>query len=73
MESIITSSTHHSYSGLLNSNYKSVVKQNFKDLKNNSIFSLKQRLKSNELQKSSSIETALKVALFMVALILAFY
>lgn len=72
MESIITNQDHNAYSGLLNSNYKAIVKQNFKDLKSNSLFSLKQRIRSNQFQTSSSIETTLKVALFLVALIIAF-
>lgn len=54
--------------GLLNSNYKNVVKCNLKDLNSSSIFSIKQRIKSRQYQFTSSIETLLKVSVFATIL-----
>lgn len=54
--------------GLLNSNYKNVVNCNLKDLNSTSIFSIKQRIKSRQYQLTSSIETLLKVSVFVIVL-----
>jgi hypothetical protein len=58
--------------GLLNSNYKNLVKNNFKNTTSNSLFSIKQRLRSRQYQFTSSIGTALKVSLFFIAILLIF-
>lgn len=54
--------------GLLNSNYKSVVKCNLSNTKSNSIFGIKQRVKSRQYQSASSIATVLKLSVFVAAL-----
>ncbi|MBO6605893.1 hypothetical protein [Psychroserpens sp.] len=55
--------------GLLNSNYKSVVKCNLSNTKSNSIFGIKQRVKSRQYQFTSSIATLLKLSVFVAALV----
>ena len=64
-------SIHNSHSGLLNSKYKSVVDCSFKSLKKPSIFNIRRRLKSSRLRNCCSIETALKVSVFIIGLIVA--
>ena len=54
--------------GLLNSTYKSVVKCNMKHSGSNSIFGIKQRIKSRQYHFTSSIATLLKVSVFVMAL-----
>jgi hypothetical protein len=54
--------------GLLNSNYKNVVNCNFNNPNPTSIFSVKQRVKSRQYQLTSSIETLLKVSVFLIVL-----
>ena len=55
--------------GLLNSNYKNVVKCNLYHSKSNSIFGIKQRLKGRQYQQfSTSTATLVKVSVFVLAL-----
>ena len=54
--------------GLLNSNYKSIVRCNYSRKKTNSIFGVKQRIKSRQYQFTSSIDTVLKLSVFLIAL-----
>ncbi len=54
--------------GLLNSNYKSIVRCNFSHIKSNSIFGIKQRLRSRQYQFTSSIGTILKLSVFLITL-----
>lgn len=54
--------------GLLNSNYKSVVKCNLHNTSTTSIFGIKQRVKSRQYQFTSSIDTLLKVSVFVTVL-----
>lgn len=54
--------------GLLNSNYKSVVKCNLRHAKTTSIFGIKQRVKSRQYQITSSIDTLLKLSVFVTVL-----
>ncbi|WP_034062127.1 hypothetical protein [Lacinutrix jangbogonensis] len=60
------------YSGLLNTDYKNIVKTNFKSFNSPSLFSIKQRVKSNQFKTCSSIGTGLKVLTFVVGIIVAF-
>lgn len=71
MKSIIKSNNHNSYSGLLNSNYQNIVNFNFKVKKSNSIFGLKQRLKSDQFKTCCSIDTGLKLVVFFTGIIIA--
>ncbi|MGB3606848.1 hypothetical protein [Psychroserpens sp.] len=54
--------------GLLNSMYKTVVKRNLNDTNSTSIFGIKQRVKSKQYQITSSIDTILKVSVFVIVL-----
>lgn len=58
--------------GLLNSNYKSVVKQNLKNASSQSLFGIRQRLKSGQFLFTSNIATALRVSAFMLVFIAIF-
>ncbi|MFD2917410.1 hypothetical protein [Psychroserpens luteus] len=54
--------------GLLNSNYKSIVKCNLHHTNSSSIFGIKQRIKGRQYQFTSSIETLLKLSVFAIVL-----
>ena len=58
--------------GLLNSNYKQVVKCNLKNYNPKSISGIKQLLKSRQYQYTSSVETLLKVSVFVIVLAVMF-
>lgn len=58
--------------GLLNSNYKKVVKCTLNNHNSTSIFGIKQRSKSRRYQFTSSIETLLKVSVFVILLAVIF-
>ena len=66
------SSNYISNSGLLNSNYQSIVNCSFESLKKPSVFNIRRRLKSSRFRNCSSIETTLKVSIFLIGLIIAF-
>ena len=57
--------------GFLNSNYQKIVNSNFSKVNSNSIFGIRQRLKSRQFNTCCSVETILKVALFFVAFLIA--
>lgn len=54
--------------GLLNSNYKQVVKCNFKNGRSQSIFGIRQRIKTTRSLFTPSIDVILKVSVFAIAL-----
>lgn len=56
------------HEGLLNSNYKQETKDNFFHSNPKSIFGIKQGLKSKQYQSTSSIETILKLSVFVIVL-----
>ena len=58
--------------GILNSNYKSIAKQNLNNTNLQSIFGIRQRVKSRQYQFTSSISTVLKVSLFTVIILSIF-
>ncbi len=58
--------------GLLNSNYQRIAKGNLEDVEADSIFGIKQRVKSDEYKTTSSIETILKVSVFMILYLIIF-
>ena len=85
MELIITNTTSQSLSkrriiekesqpeGILNSNYKQIVNQNLKSASPNTVFGIKQRVKSLQFQTTSSAtETLLKLSVFTVAILMIF-
>ena len=57
--------------GLLNSNYKNETSENFFHSSPKSIFGIKQSVKHRQYQSTSSIDTVLKLSVFVVALLLA--
>ncbi len=58
--------------GLLNSNYKSVVKQNFSTSTTKSIFGIRQRIKSSQLNRVNHTAVILKLSVFAIILIALF-
>jgi hypothetical protein len=59
--------------GILNSNYKQIVNQNLKSASPNTVFGIKQRLKSLQFQTTSTAaETLLKLSVFTVAILIIF-
>ncbi len=63
---------HFTSHGLLNSNYKSVVKQNFKKSTTKSVFGIRQRLKSSQFNMINHTAVILKLSLFAVVLVALF-
>jgi len=63
---------HFTSRGLLNSNYKSVVKQNFKTSTTKSVFGIRQRLKSSQFNMINHTAVILKLSAFAVVLIALF-
>lgn len=59
-------------SHFLNSNYKAVVKQSLKETSTKSIFGLRRRIKNSRYHFVSGMEVALKVSVFLVAIIAIF-
>ena len=64
--------SHYTTNGLLNSNYKSIVKQNFSKSTTKSIFGIRQRIKSSQLGKVDHVAAILKLSVFVIALIAIF-
>lgn len=61
------------YEGILNSNYKQVVNQNLKSASPNTVFGIKQRVKSLQfITTCTATETLLKLSVFTVAILLIF-
>lgn len=59
--------------GLLNSNYQCIAKSNLENVEANTIFGVKQRIKSYHYRTTSSAETLLKAAVFLIAYIVIFF
>tara|TARA_R100001369_G_scaffold91808_1_gene134255 strand:+ start:481 stop:729 length:249 start_codon:yes stop_codon:yes gene_type:complete len=58
--------------GLLNSNYKSVVNQNFSKSNSKSVFGIRQRLKSSQLDMVNHTAVILRLSVFAMFLIALF-
>jgi hypothetical protein len=58
--------------GLLNSSYQSVVKQNFSKPRPKSIFGIRQRIKSSQLNRVNHTAVILKLSVFAMFLIALF-
>ena len=67
-----TEVSHFTTHGLLNSNYKSVVKQNFSKSTTKSIFGIRQRIKSSQLNMVNHTAVILKLSVFAIVLIALF-
>ncbi|WP_400076845.1 hypothetical protein [Winogradskyella sp. R77965] len=64
--------SHFTTNGLLNSNYKSVVKQNFSKSTTKSVFGIRQRLKSSQFNMVNHTAVILKLSVFAIALVALF-
>ncbi|WP_412560036.1 hypothetical protein [Winogradskyella sp. MIT101101] len=64
--------SHFTTNGLLNSNYKSIVKENFSKSTTKSVFGIRQRIKSSQLRKVNHTAVLLKLSVFAIALIALF-
>ncbi len=67
-----TFSQHAKPEGILNSNYKKLVKRNLSNITSQSLFGMKQRLKSSRYRFTSGAETILKVSAFATIIITIF-
>jgi len=65
-------SNHNSHTGLLTSNYKSVVNCSLNSSRKPSVFNVRRRIKSLQFNNYSSVGTVLKVSVFLIGLIVAF-
>jgi len=61
----------YKYGGILNSSYKQESRRNFFDSDPQSIFGIKQRIKSWQYGYSSDVETILKLSVFAIVLTVA--
>jgi len=52
--------------GILNSNYKNIAKSNFNNVQSNSIFGIRQAIKSRQYQFTPSVDTILKLSVFAI-------
>ena len=64
--------SHFTTNGLLNSNYKSIVKENFSKSTTKSVFGIRQHIKSSQLNKVNHTAVLLKLSVFAIALIALF-
>ncbi|WP_298512347.1 hypothetical protein [uncultured Kordia sp.] len=58
--------------GILTSSYKEEIKENFNNSESNSLFRLKQRVRTNQHRLTPAAGTILKVSVFVIAYIIAF-
>ncbi|MEO1032472.1 MAG: hypothetical protein AAFX55_13765 [Bacteroidota bacterium] len=58
--------------GLLNSNYKTIVKENYSKSSTTSVFGIRQRIKSFQLNRINHTAAILKLTVFALALIAIF-
>jgi hypothetical protein len=56
--------------GILNTNFKRISRNNFKNFNPGSVFGKRQLVKHRQFQLTSNIETVLKVSLFAIIMIL---
>lgn len=56
--------------GLLNSNYQNIVKDNYTNIEEESVFGVRQRIKSFQYADSNSISTILKISVFLIVYII---
>jgi len=68
----IIATPHFINRGLLNSNYQSVVKQNYIKSTSQSIFGIRQRLKSSQFNMFNHTAIILKLTVFALTLIAIF-
>lgn len=61
----------YKYEGILNSSYKQRTRRNFFESDPQSIYGIKQRIKSWQYGYSSNVETILKLSVFAIVLLVA--
>ena len=59
--------------GLLSSTYKERTRNNFFHSNPQSVFGIKQKVKSKQYQFTSSIDTILKLSVFIIAMVVVLY
>lgn len=64
--------SHNTTNGILNSNYKSIVKQNFSKSTTKSVFGIRQRIKSSQLNMVNHAGVILKLSVFAMVLVAIF-
>lgn len=64
--------SHYTTNGLLNSNYKSIVKQNFSKSTTKSVFGIRQRIKSSQFRMVNHTAAILKISVFAMVLVAMF-
>ncbi|MCT4630698.1 hypothetical protein [Winogradskyella sp.] len=64
--------SYNTTKGLLNSNYKTIVKQNYSKSTSTSVFGIRQRIKSSQFNKVNHTAAILKMSVFIVALLAIF-
>ena len=65
-------SSNFFYRGMLNSSYKEEIKEHFSNLRSQSLFSLKQTVKTNQSRFMPAVGTILKVSVFAIAFLVAY-
>jgi len=63
---------HFTTQGLLNSNYKSLVKKNFSISTKKSVFGIRQRLKASQFNMVDHTAVILKLSVFAIVLVALF-
>ena len=56
--------------GLLNSNYKNIVKENYVYIEQDTVFGIRQRIKSFQYANTTSISIILKISVFILGYLL---
>ena len=64
--------SHNTTTGLLNSNYKSIVKHNYSASTTKSVFGIRQHIKSSQFNSINHTAAILKLSVFVIALIAIF-
>lgn len=64
--------SHFTSKGLLTSNYKSIVKENYRKSTKKSIFGMRQRIKSSQFKMVDHTGAILKLTVFAMVLIAMF-
>jgi hypothetical protein len=64
--------SYNTTKGLLNSNYKTIVKQNYSKSTSTSVFGIRQRIKSSHFNRINHTAAILKLSVFAIALIAIF-
>jgi hypothetical protein len=70
--SIPIESSNFFYRGMLTSSYKEEIKEHFSNLRSQSLFRLKQTVKTNQSRFMPAVGTILKVSVFAIAFLVAY-